>query len=140
MDQNNADTARDWLPTLRQLPNVVVRPADGHTLAATPDGSVDLVHSHKTLVYIDIYVVVGYLAEMARVARPGGIVAFDLVTEPCLDERTVGIWAEEGTIYHPAPREWTVGFLRRRGLTLLGSHFTPLPPGKAELLVFRREH
>jgi SAM-dependent methyltransferase len=133
------ETARDWMPSLRELPKVVVRPADGHTLAATSDQSVDLVHSHKTFVYLNFYVVVGYMAEMARVVRPGGVVAFDLVTEPCLDEETVGRWAKDGTIYHPAPRDWVLDFMRRRGLELQGSHLIPLPPGKAELLVFRRE-
>lgn len=29
---------------------------------------------------------VGYLREMARVVRPGGVVAFDVVTENCMDE------------------------------------------------------
>jgi SAM-dependent methyltransferase len=133
------ETAQDWMPTLRQLPNVLVRPADGRTLAATPDGSVDLVHSHKTFVYVNFYVVIGYIAEMARVVKPGGLVAFDLVTEPCIDEEVAMAWAKDGTIYHAASREWVLDFMKRRGLVLLGSHFTPLPPGKAELLVFRRE-
>lgn len=132
------ETARDWMPTLRQLPNVVVRPADGHTLASTPDQSVDLVHTHKTFVYLEFFAVVGYLAEMIRVVRPGGVVAFDLVTEPCLDERTVALWAKDGTIYRPVPREWVLQVLRKQNLELLGSHFTPLPTGRAELLIFRR--
>jgi phospholipid N-methyltransferase len=133
------ETARDWLPTLRQLPNAVVRDCDGHTLSQTSDASVDLVHAQKVFVYLAPHVSIGYMAEMARVARPGGAVAFDLVTEPCMDERTVRTWTREGTIYYPFPREWTVEFMQRRGLTLLGSHFTPLPPGQAELLVFRRD-
>lgn len=133
------ETARDWLPTLRQLPNVVIRDCDGHTLTQTPDRSVDLVHAQKLFVYVEFYVMAGYLSEMARVVRPGGTVAFDIVTEPCLDEDTIRNWAREGTIYRPVPRAWTVQFMRRRGLTLRGSHFTPLPPGEAELLVFRRD-
>jgi SAM-dependent methyltransferase len=132
------ETARDWLPSLRQLPNVVVRPADGHTLAATPDASVDLVHSQRTFSYIEPYVAMGYMAEMARVAKPGGVVAFDVVTDPCLDERTTEQWVTTGSIHHMISREWVIQYLGRRGLELLGSHFTPLPPGKAELMVFRR--
>jgi SAM-dependent methyltransferase len=132
------ETARDWLPVLRQLPNAVIRPADGRTLAATPDGSVDLVHAQKTFVYLEFFAVVSYLEEMVRVVRPGGIVAFDIVTDPCLDEQTIGLWAKYRTMYHPAPRDWLVEYLGKRGLQLLGSHFTPLPPGKSELLVFRR--
>jgi SAM-dependent methyltransferase len=132
------ETAADWLPTLRQLPGAVIKPADGRTLAATPDQSVDLVHAHKVYVYLEFFAIVGYLEEMARVVRPGGIVAFDCVTEPCLDKRTVETWMKWGTIYRPVPREWVLDFLRERGLELLGSHFTPLPPGRSELLVFRR--
>lgn len=132
------ETARDWLPHLRRLPNVVVRAADGHTLSQTADASVDLVHAQKVFVYLDFYAVAGYLAEMARVVRPGGVVAFDVVTEGCLDEDTVLEWARRGTIFHPIPRDWAVSFLDHRRITLLGSHIEPLPDGNTELLVFRR--
>lgn len=132
------EPAQDWLTHLRTLPSMVERRCDGHALAETGDATVDLVHSQKLFTYLDFQVCVGYLAEMARVVRPGGIVAFDAVTEPCLDEETVRHWISDGTIYFPFPRDWTVEFLRRRGLELLGSHFTPLPPGRCELLVFQR--
>jgi hypothetical protein len=48
-------------------------------------------------------------------------------------------WIRYSSHYRPAPREWAVDFMRRRGFTLLGAHFTPLPPGQSELLVFRRD-
>jgi SAM-dependent methyltransferase len=133
------ETARDWLLTLRKLPNVVVRDCDGRTLRQTRDASVGLVHAHKVFVYLEFYVVAGYLQEMARVVRPGGTVAFDITSEPCLDDPTVEAWARHGSLYRPVPREWAIGFMRRRGLTLRGSHYTSLPPGKSELLVFRRD-
>jgi SAM-dependent methyltransferase len=133
------ETARDWLPRLRQLPNVVVRDCDGHSLSQTEDGSVNLVHAQKVFVYLEFYVVAGYMAEMARVVRPGGVVAFDVVTEPCLDEETVRSWIRDGTIYHPFPRTWAIEFMKRRGLSLAGALMTPMPPGAAELLVFRRD-
>jgi SAM-dependent methyltransferase len=137
------ETARDWIPYLRQLPNAVIRDCDGRTLSETPDASVDLVHAQKIFVYVQFYVVAGYIAEMARVVRPGGVVAFDLITEECLDEETVALWARVGTIFRPVSRSWTVDYLKRRGLTLVGSHFTALPvgttDGRSELLVFRRD-
>jgi ubiquinone/menaquinone biosynthesis C-methylase UbiE len=133
------ETATDWIPHLRQLPNVVVRDCDGHTLSQTPDASVDLVHAQKTFVYLEFYAVAGYLAEMARVVRPGGAAAFDIVSEPCLDDATVETWARVGTIFRPISRTWVVDFLQRQGLTLRGSHFTPLPVGRSEVLVFRRD-
>jgi SAM-dependent methyltransferase len=132
------EPARDWMPTLRKLQNVVVRHCDGRTLSETGDATVDLIHSQKLFTYLDFPVCVGYLGEMARVVRPGGVVAFDAVTEPCLDDETVRHWMNETTIYFPFPRDWTIEFLDRLGLELLGSHFTPLPPGRSELLVFRR--
>jgi phospholipid N-methyltransferase len=133
------ETAKDWLPRLSQLPNVVMRKCDGRTLSQTADGSVDLVHSHKLFVYMEFFATAGYLEEMARVVRPGGAVAFDMVTEECLDDETVREWVRVASFYRPIPRAWAVQFMQRRGLTLCGSHFSPLPPGTAELLVFRRD-
>src|SRR4051794_15264355 len=59
------ETAVDWLPHLRTLPNAVIMPCDGHTLAPTPTGSVDLVHANKVFVYLPFAAVAGYLQEMA---------------------------------------------------------------------------
>jgi SAM-dependent methyltransferase len=132
------EAAQDWHPRLRTLPNAVLLPCDGRTLAATPDASVDLVHAQKVFVYTEIYVTLGYVLEMARVVRPGGVVAFDVTSEECMDEDVVRLWARERTIYRPVPRQWLVDLLGRRGLELVGSYFTPMPPGRSELLVFRR--
>jgi phospholipid N-methyltransferase len=132
------ETARDWIPRLRQMPNAVLLPCDGRTLASTPDSSIDLVHAQKVFVYTEIYVTMGYVQEMARVVRPGGVVAFDIASEECMDDDVVRVWTRERTIYRPVPRQWLVDFLDRRGLDLIGSYFTPMPPGRAELLVFRR--
>jgi phospholipid N-methyltransferase len=133
------ETAGDWLRYLRKLPSGVIRDCDGHTLSPTRSGSVDLVHAHKVFVYIPFYATAGYLEEMARVVRPGGAVAFDIITEACLDDKTVKAWMKRGTFYRPISRVWAVEFLQRRGLTLRGSYFAPLPPGTTELLVFRRD-
>jgi len=135
------ETAKDWLPHLREtLPNLVVQPADGHTLSATESGTVDLVHAHKLFVYIPFITTAGYLDEMARVVRPGGIVAFDIITEDCVDEDVVKSWiAQNSTIYWVTPRTWTIELLKRRGLTLLGNHKQPLSEGRTELLVFRKD-
>jgi hypothetical protein len=78
---------------------------------------------------------------MARVVRQGGTVAFDLVTEASLDDKTVEAWTRHGTFYNPVSRVWAVEYLPRRGLTLRGSYFAALPQGQGttELLVFRRE-
>ncbi|MYW63095.1 methyltransferase domain-containing protein [Streptomyces sp. SID8379] len=134
------ETAGDWLPRLKALPNVVVQPADGHTLSATADKSVDLVHAHKVFVYLPLVVTVGYLDEMARVVRPKGVVAFDVVSENCLDDSTTSEWVSSGsTLYSMISRSWLVDRLAERQLSFLGSHFVPLSGGRTELLVFRRD-
>jgi SAM-dependent methyltransferase len=134
------ETASDWLPYLRRLPNLVERRTDGHTLTDTAGASVDLVHAHKLFVYIPFVTTAGYLEEMARVVRPGGIVAFDIVTESCLTEEATKTWIDQNaSIYVPTPRAWTIDLLARDGLSLLGSHFEPLSGGLTELLVFRKE-
>lgn len=131
------EPARDWWPHLRRLPNLELQPADGHALRSTATASVDLVQAHKVFVYTPFPTTVGYLQEMSRVVRPGGVVAFDIVTEECLDEQTVNRWAEHGTIFLPVPREWVIGYLERRDLALVGSHIASMVDGKTELLVFR---
>jgi hypothetical protein len=134
------ETARDWLPHLSKLPGIVLRDADGRTLSQTATASVDLVHAHKVFVYVPLVTTVGYWWEMARVVRPGGAVAFDIVTENCLDEPTTSTWVSEGaTLYSMIPRQWTIDLLRRSGLVLAGSTFVPLSGGRTELLVFRKQ-
>jgi SAM-dependent methyltransferase len=136
------ETASDWIRYLRQqFPHLIVQPADGHTLGHTATASVDLVHSHKLFSYIPFVATLGYLAEMARVVGPGGVIAFDVMTEDCLDEAMTATWLahpERGIIYALTPRHWTVDFLADRGLDLQGNHFVPLSGGRTELLVFRR--
>jgi phospholipid N-methyltransferase len=134
------ETATDWLPRLRKLPGVQLQAADGRTLSHTRSASVDLVHAHKTFVYLPMVITVGYLEEMSRVVRPGGTVAFDIVTEDCMDEATTKSWVSEGaTIYQMIPRQWVIDMLQRDGLSLLGGSFIPLSGGRTELLVFRKE-
>jgi len=133
------ETANDWLPYLRRLPNAKTLPADGRTLGHTASESVDLVHANKVFVYIPLIVTVGYLREMARVTRPGGAVAFDIVTEDCMDTATTNSWVDTGsTLYSMIPRQWTIDLLSHERLTLLGSTFAALNDGKTEILVFRK--
>jgi SAM-dependent methyltransferase len=136
---NKHPGATDETVLLEKLPNLTTMPCDGHTLAHTPSASVDLVHANKVFVYLPFAVVAGYLNEMARVVRPGGTVAFDVVTEGCLDDRTVDSWvAAQGSIYLPIPRPWVLDYLAAKDLTLRGSWFVPMTGGRTELLVFRR--
>jgi SAM-dependent methyltransferase len=136
------ETAQDWIRYLRgAFPALTIQPSDGHTLASTPSGSIDLVHSHKLFGYIPFVTALGYIDEMARVVRPGGVAAFDLITDDCLDDPTTKVWLTEPqrmSIYSVAPGAWLSDFLAHRDLELVGSKFVPLSGGRTELLVFRR--
>jgi SAM-dependent methyltransferase len=99
----------------------------------------DLVHAHKVFVYLEFSASASYLDEMARVTAPGGVAAFDVVTDECLDEETIGEWIRVGTIFRPMPKAWLLDFLLRRGLEHVGSDMTFLRPGYSELMVFRRQ-
>jgi hypothetical protein len=71
--------------------------------------------------------------------RPGGAVAFDIVTENCMDEAGTATWLRRGiTLYSMIPRQWTVDLLARHGLELAGNSFAALSGGRTELLVFRK--
>ena len=114
--------------------------ADGRTLSQTASASVDLVHAHKVFVYVPLVTTVGYWWEMARSsAAEAGAVAFDIVTENCMDEPTTSTWvSENATLYSMIPRQWTIDLLDRKGLTLAGSTFVAMSGGRSELLVFRK--
>jgi SAM-dependent methyltransferase len=131
------ETAEDWLRYLRTLNVALIQPCDGRTLSSTATASVDLVHAQKVFVYLDFWTTARYLDEMVRVVRPGGAVAFDVVTENCLDEAPVRHWMENGCPYKLTPRSWVMDFLGRRGLSYVGNYFPVLPPGICELMVFR---
>jgi phospholipid N-methyltransferase len=132
------ETATDWLPHLRRLPHARIQPCDGRTLTPTATASIDLVHAQKVFVYLPFEAVVSYLNEMIRVTRPGGAIAFDVVTEPCLTDQVVNAWIAEGTTFRPIPRQWLIEYLKRRGVTLTGNYFAQLTGGQTELLVFHK--
>jgi SAM-dependent methyltransferase len=132
------ETAQDWVRYLSKFPTVIPRPCDGSSLSATTSDSVDLVQAHKVMVYLEFWTVVGYLDEMARVVRPGGVVAFDVITEGCLRDDVVARWRQERSVFRPLPGQWVIDYLGRRGLAFLGSSRAPLPFGDSELLVFKR--
>ncbi|WP_280262982.1 methyltransferase domain-containing protein [Nocardia wallacei] len=135
------ETATAWREWLVATYPVTAHPADGRTLAATADGSVDLVHSHKVLNGLKILDACGYLAEIARVTAPGGAVVFDVLTERALDEVTLCRWHESGAGYVTSmmSEQYAVDFFTRRGFTLLGDFLATSMPGKTHYLVFQLE-
>jgi hypothetical protein len=137
------ETATEWAAWLVRTYGVMLRPTDGRTLSATASRSVDLVHAHKVMAVTPTLVTCSYLAEMARVVRPGGKVVFDVMTERCMEDSTIEgyLEGETGAARHgvyPAmmPRQFVIDFLLRRGLLLLGSFLVINAPGFTECMAF----
>jgi hypothetical protein len=74
--------------------------------------------------------------------RTTGWVVFDAVTEPCLDTKTVEVWAnaaiDNGS--HPAllPRSVALNYFKEKGFSCLASFIVPMSPGTCETFVFRK--
>lgn len=136
------ETAAPWAAYLETIYGVTLQPTDGHSLAATPDASIDLVHAHKVFSTIPFIATCCYWHEIARVTRPGGWVAFDIMTENCLDQNAMQAWADSDTDNGSYPaamsRSVAVNTFTNKGFTLVDSFVVPMPPGKTELLIFRK--
>ncbi|MGA4844302.1 methyltransferase domain-containing protein [Streptomyces sp. G45] len=137
------ETATPWANYLVDTFGVVARPTTGSSLAPTPDGSVDLVQAHKVFSSVTFLCACRYFLEMARVARPGGRIVFDVMTETCLDPDAVRTWAARGESGHgsyPAamPRRACVDLFAALGCTLEGSFVAPMGVASTEVLVFAK--
>lgn len=137
------ETAAPWTDYLVDKFGVVAQPTSGSSLAPTPDSSVDLVQAHKVFCGVTFLISARNFLEMARVARPGGRIVFDVMTETCLDPDSVRVWAErgEGHDTYPAamPRQTCVDLFGTLGCTLVGGFTVPMGVGSTEVLVFRKE-
>ncbi len=136
------ETADSWASYIVSKYNVVLQPTDGKTLKSTPEGSTDLVHAHKVFNSIPFVETYAYWTEMARVARSGAHVVFDIMTEDCLDSSTLEKWvvAETGHGSYPAimPRSLAIDCFESRGFDLVGAFIVPMGPGMSETFVFRK--
>jgi len=56
---------------------LIIHDAGGVSFNNTPNNSVDMVHAHAVFVYLPIVTAIGYLREIDRVLKPGGMVCFD---------------------------------------------------------------
>jgi len=75
------DLSPEMLERARELhlDNVALHPSDGQTLAGLPDGFAHLVLAYCVFQHLPSeQILAGYLQEMLRVARPGGLIAFTL--------------------------------------------------------------
>lgn len=137
------ETAEPWANYLVDTFGVVAQPVTGFSLDATPDDSVDLVQAHKVFNTLTFLGACRYFLEMARVARPGGRIVFDVMTETCLAPEAMQIWATKGGSGHdsfPAamPRRTCVDLFATLGCTLEAHFLAPLGVASTEVLVFRK--
>jgi SAM-dependent methyltransferase len=134
------ETDPEWADWLVRTYHVSAHEADGTSLRDTPSGSVDLVHSHKVFVYLPFIVTFQYFSEMIRVARPGGRIIFDIVSEGCMSDATIEQWiASRAFSRCMIPRDFVIGFFARRQCSLRSSFLAPMLPGQSEYLIFARE-
>lgn len=131
------ETDNEWSDWLARTYHVTAHDADGTSLHDTASGSMGLVHAHKVFVYLPFVVTCQYFDEMIRVARSGGWIVFDIVSENCMPDTTIGKWIAS-RVYYPCmmPREFVIQFFARRQCSLRGSFFAPMMPGQSEYLVF----
>jgi len=131
---------KEWSDWLARTYAVTAHESDGRRLAHTSNDSVDLVHAHKVFVCLLFVVACGYFGEMIRIARPGGQIVFDLVSENCMPDMTLEKWIAS-QIDYPCmlPRNFVIDYFARRGCRLCASFFAPMVPGQSEYLVFAKE-
>jgi hypothetical protein len=136
------ETARQWAQWLSREYRVVLLPADGRSLPATATESVDLVQAHKVLPGQPFLVTCRYLAEMARVARVGGKVVFDLVTEDCMNMDVLECWLKSGSGYqhypNMIPKGYALALCRTYGLRCDGHFLESMKPGVTQCFVFSK--
>lgn len=136
------ETSQAWAFYVATNFGVISQPTDGKTLSGTADASADLVHAHKVFSTIPFIATCAYWTEMARVAKPGGYVVFDIMTESCLDPNTLGRWVASGVDNgsYPAamPRQVAIDYFDDQSFDLVGAFLVPMGSGKTEVLAFRK--
>ena len=86
-------------------------------LSQWPDASFDFILSYIVLQHLPRDLIRGYLAEFARVLRPGGGAFFSLPAQPAFTPR--------GLVYRLVPQELLIALLRRRqGAAMRMSHIS----------------
>jgi hypothetical protein len=137
------ETAEYWASYVASKYPVVVQPTDGRSLAATPDGSADLVHAHKVFSSIPSLPTWIYWTEMSRVCARGGHVVFDILTEACLGsdmlEKWVGSGVENGAYPAVMPRVLALDYFSSAGFDTVGAFLVPMGTDcTTEVFVFRK--
>jgi hypothetical protein len=133
------ETDSGWSSWLVKHYPIQVCAADGRSLKSTDSNSSELIHAHGVFVYLPFMISYRYFKEIARVAAPGAFVAFDIISERCLDSKTVEKWIESG---HDFPcflsSPYVMQFFETCGFCLVDRFLWPLDVGWSEYLILRR--
>ena len=138
------ETAVEWRDWLAKKYQVTAHKADGVSLAQTPSGSIDLVHSHKVFTGLRFVTILGYFREMIRVTRDGGRIVFDVMTEDCFDDcfddKAVENWLDPAASWANCmfSKRFITNFFTTRGLGFEGSFLIPMKPGITQYFVFNK--
>jgi len=111
---------RAWANWLKAEYGVIIREGqDWETLSQTESASMDLVHAHSTFVYLSVLTACSYFYDIARVTKPGGFVAFDIISEESLDTATIAEWlATPARFPVLLPRAYVVNLFANKGFSL----------------------
>jgi hypothetical protein len=136
------ETAVDWAVYLAKTLPVIAQPTDGASMRLTPSGSIDLVQAHKVFCATPFIVTMRYWYEMLRVTKPGSHIVFDVITENCLSPSEVAAWAQTGIPNRSSypctvPFDVVINFFAAHRAKLRGTFYSPMPPGRTEVFVFR---
>lgn len=134
------ETDAAWATWLSRTYPVMRQPADGMSLRATPDHSVDFVHAHGVFVYLPFLTTWRYWQEIWRVTRPHGIVAFDIFSENCFGTEDMQRWLASGETY-PCflSTAYVIEVFAQHNFQLVDQFLSPCCEGHSEYLVFQRQ-
>lgn len=129
-----------WISWLAKTYSIEPCSTDGRSFASTRSQIADLIHAHGVFVYLPFMTSYRYFKEIVRVAASGSFVAFDIISEQCLDTETVDKWIKAG---HDFPcflcSAYVREFFENNGFRLVDSFFSPYDVGRSEYLVFRHQ-
>jgi hypothetical protein len=132
---------RDWAKWLAMKHTITSHDADGKSLSHTQPASIDLVTAHGVFVYLPFLVTYRYFQEIVRVINDTGYIAFDILSEDCLDDETVTSWLKSEQLF-PCflAKDYVVDFFAQRNFLFVGEFFnTKFNIGKSKYLIFQKK-
>jgi len=137
------ETSSEWRGWLVERYGVIAKRGDGRSLNETESSTVDLVQAHRLFHGLPTLITISYLLEMARVARPGGWLVFDLMTETCLESQHLKAWFDaDPWTWDWSPimtgRRYVLDLLAAAGVFLVSSFHVAMFPAVSECLILRK--